>query len=71
MTGFAQALQRRPETSTHHCGTCIRNRNRYVTVVHASAPQMLPIDALGASINASLRPDVHAAVRFPHVEPHH
>jgi hypothetical protein len=47
----------------------ISNRNRYVTVVHASAPKIVPIDALGASIHASLRPDVHAAVRFPQVEP--
>jgi len=64
-----QALQRRPETPTHHCRTFISNRNRYVKVVHASAPKTLPIDAPGESINASLRLDLHAAVRFPHVEP--
>jgi hypothetical protein len=68
---LVQALQRRPETPTYHCCTCIRNRNRDVTVVHVSAPKMLPIDALGASITASLRPDVHAAVRCPHGEPNH
>jgi len=61
----------RPETPTHNCRTCVSNRNRYITVVHASTPKTLSIDALGASIHASLHPDVHAAVRCPHGEPHH
>jgi hypothetical protein len=57
-----QALQRGPEILPHHCRTCLSNRNRYVTVVHTEAPQTLPIGAMGACINASLRPDVQAAI---------
>ena len=68
---LVHALQRRPETPTHNCRTCVSNRNRYITVVQASTPKTLSIDALGASIHASLHPDVHAAVRCPHGEPHH
>jgi hypothetical protein len=30
---------------------------------------MLPNDALGKSIHASLRPDMYAAVRLPYVKP--
>jgi hypothetical protein len=39
---LVQALQRRPETPTHNCRTCVSNRNRYITVVHASTPKRCP-----------------------------
>jgi hypothetical protein len=64
-----QALQHRPEPPTHNSRPCISNRNREVTVVHAYAPKTLPIEALGESTNTSLHPELHAVVRFPHVEP--
>jgi hypothetical protein len=59
-----QALQRRSATPTHHYRTCISHRNRYVTVVHASSPKTLPMNAQGESNDASLRPDVHAPAQL-------
>src|SRR5262249_33752322 len=49
-----QALQLRPDIPAPHGRPCLRHRDRYLTVVHTSAPKVLPI-------NASLYSDVHTA----------